>query len=332
MTAGEAIPYDRLLIATGANPISLPIPGIRTEGGIRTNGVVSFRTPSDAEKILEGECHGREVIIIGGGFIGLKLACHLKERGLEVTILEKEPKLAFRMFDLKTSRIVGKKLGESGIRVETGVEAAEVLSEKGWVSAVRLKDGRILPCQRIVEAVGVRPNVQWLAGSGIDLKGGIPVSERQETNVSGVYAAGDAAVTIDSITSERVSNATWPAATRQGTVAGVNMAGGSLRYIHNYALNALNLFGLRVMAAGHSYYDEEESGVRILLEERGEVYRKQVTRDGRLIGFILIGDTSGAGLLLSRIMRKEESLAQRGLPPNLGFRHGRLFGENVEAL
>ncbi len=320
ISSGEEVPYERLLIATGASPISLPIPGIRTEG------VGSFRTPSDAERILGGDCSGREVVIIGGGFIGLKLACHLRERGLGVTILEKELKLAFRMFDLKTSRIVAKKLEESGIPVETGVEVTQVLSEKGRVSAVHLKDGRSLPCHRLVQAVGVRPNVQWLAGSGIDLKGGISVSDRQETNVSGVYAAGDAAVTIDSITSERVSNATWPAATRQGIVAGVNMAGGSLRYVHNYSLNALNLFGLRVMAAGHSHYDEEESGVRILLEERGEVYRKLVTRDGRLIGFILVGDTSDAGLLLGRIMRREEHLAQRGLPPSLGYRHGLLFG------
>ncbi len=330
LTGGEEVPYDRLLIAAGASPISLPLPGI----GVK--GVASFRTLSDAEGILGVDRDGGNVVIIGGGFIGLKLACHLKERGLGVTILEREARLAFRMFDLKTSRTIEKKLRENGIPVETGVEAAEVLSEKGWVSAVKMKDGRILPCRRIVETVGVRPNIRWLAGSGIDLKGGIPVDERLETNVSGVYAAGDVAITVDSITSEKVNNATWPAATRQGTVAGTNMAGGRLDYIHNYAMNALNLFGLPVMAAGHSYV-EEGAGVRILSEERGETYRKMVIRDGRLIGFILIGDTSGAGLLLSLIKRKEAitRLAQdllssppiigRKLPPNLGFRHGRLF-------
>ena len=139
---------------------------------------------------------------------------------------------------------------------------------------------------------------------------------------SPIYAAGDVALTIDSISSERVNNATWPSATRQGTVAGTNMAGGTSAYVHNFAMNALNLFGLRVMAAGHSYYDDEGSGVVLLSEEREESYRKIVLRDGRLIGFILIGDTSGAGLLLSRMKRGGEG---SHLPPNLGYRHGLIF-------
>ena len=326
----QEISYDRLLIATGSVPLSLPIPGIKSKG------VTALRTLFDAEKIFEEGDNVKEVVIIGGGFIGLKLACHLKERGLGVTVFEKEPKLAARMFDLKASRLIEEKLREKGIWVETDVEVAEVLNEKEWVSKVRMKDGRIFFCQRVIEAVGVRPNTQFLVGSGIDLNGGVLVNERMETNVPGVYAAGDVTMTIDSITSERVNNATWPAATRQGTVAGWNMAGGNRTYIHNFTMNAINLFGLQVMAAGHAYFQEGPE-VDVSQEEREGCYRKIVVKTGRLIGFILIGDISGAGFLLN-LMKKKSHISfpsrdllshslslQHYLPPNLGYYHSILF-------
>jgi NAD(P)H-nitrite reductase large subunit len=222
------------------------------------------------------------------------------------------------------------------LRVETNVEVLEILNERGWVSGVRLKDGRLFPCQRVIEAVGVRPNIQFLAGSGIHLREGILVNECMETNLSGVYAAGDVAMTIDSITSEWVNNATWSAAARQGRVAGSNMAGGDQRYLHNFNLNSTDLFGLRVMAAGHPYH-ESQSGLNVFIHEGRESYRKVVIRDGRLIGFILIGDVSGAGFLVSLMKRGielsrdewDDLLSSRtsryDLPPHLGFDHGFLF-------
>ncbi len=332
LTEGHEIPYDRLLIATGASPISLPLAG--KEG----RGVNSLRHIRDAEAILQGDTDPREIVIIGGGFVGLKLACHLKERGIRVMVFEKEPRLAVRMFDQRVSGLVEEKLREGGIGVETGVEVTEILNNKGWVAGVRLKDGRTFSCQRVIEAVGVRPNIGFLTDSGISLKGGILVNERMETNVPGIYAAGDVAVTIDSITSESVNNATWPAATGQGKVAGWNMAGGERAYIHNFNLNAIDLFGLRVMAAGYPCPNDcSLPGLEIVTEEQKGFYRKIVFRNGRMIGFILVGEVSGAGFLLS-LMKKGDELppSHRGrlissqapsydLPPHFGFDHGFLF-------
>jgi nitrite reductase (NADH) large subunit len=315
------VDYDRLLIATGATPISLPIPGVNSKG------VACLRTVQDAEAILHESPAARNVVIIGGGFIGLKLACHLNERGLRVVVLERESRLAFRMFDLKASRMVEDRLRENGIEVEAGVEVAELIEENGMAAGVRMRDGRTFASQRVVQGVGVRPNIQWLTGSGIHLKGGIPVNSQTETNLAGIYAAGDVAITADSISSEWVNNATWPSATRQGIVAGTNMAGGSLAFIHNFAMNSLSLFGLRVMAAGHSYYEEGTGhGIDVHSEEGDGIYRKLVTKEGRLIGFILIGDVSGAGLLLSRMKRQDKiGSPGRRLPPNLGYCHGNIF-------
>ena len=203
---GEEMPFDRLLIGTGSSPISLPIPG----AGLK--GVHSIRQVSDADAILGAIPTLRQVLIIGGGFIGLKIASHLKERGIEVLILEKENRLAPRMFDGKASLFLVNLLGRKGIRVETGVEVEEILGKAGRVDAVKMKDRRILPGQMVIQSVGVRPNTAFLAGSGITLERGIPVNPRMETNVPGNYAAGDVAVALDSLTADKVNNATWPAA------------------------------------------------------------------------------------------------------------------------
>lgn len=324
---GEALAYDRLLLATGAAPITLPIPGIEAKG------VNALRHAADAAAILGKGVDIKAVMIIGGGFIGLKLACHLKARGLQVTVFEKESKLAARILDNQASFQIEKWLCQKEIGVETGVEVVEILDQRGWVSGVRMGDGRVIPCQSLVQAVGVRPNTQVLSGSPIEGATGVLVNDRMETSVPGVYAAGDVALTIDSISGERMNNATWPAATRQGTVAGFNMIGQRRKYIHNFPINALNLMGLRVVSAGHSYY-ETDSPMTVYKLKRGESYRKIVLHAGRLIGFLLVGDISGAGLLLGLMKRKikisskaKDLLKGRFsahdlLPPNLGHWHG----------
>ena len=329
LSSDEEIAYDRLLIAAGAVPLIPPIPGIRTKG------VCTFRTLADAEEILTSRRDMEQVCIMGGGFIGIKLACHLRERGLKVLVVEKEPRLASRIFDQGASDIVKEQIQRHGISVETCAGIAEVSNRDGWVSGVRLEDGRLFPAQILVVAVGVRPNTGFLNALIAGPRGGIPVDERMESPVPHVYAAGDVATTRDSLTSSPFSNAVWPAATRQGKVAGANMAGRCRRYVHNFNLNALNLYGLPVASAGHSL-EPKGDDIRIFQEEKGNEYRKIVLKSEVLIGFMLIGDTSSAGLFLSRMKRGNvignpaelfvrTGQAPSGLPPHMGFRHGSLW-------
>jgi nitrite reductase (NADH) large subunit len=185
----------------------------------------------------------------------------------------------------------------------------------------------------------VRPNTAFLDQPIAAPRGGIPVDERMATAVPNVYAAGDVATARDSLTALPFNNAVWPAATRQGKVAGANMAGRNRAYVHNFNLNALNLHGLQVTSAGHPCEQEgphEKDGIRVFQEEKQANYRKLVLRSGVLIGFILIGDTSPAGSLLSRMKRGDliadpaELLARGGDAPagafrNRGFRQGALW-------
>ena len=326
LSGGKTISYDRLLIATGASPILLPIPGYRT------GGVAALRTPPDAESILSVGPPIQRVVIIGGGFVGLKLAYHLHQRGVAVSLFEKEPKLAPRMLDLESSQWIEAMLRSHGITVETGMEVAEILSHREWVIGVRLKSGQVVSCERVIQAVGVRPNVSFLRGSGIEVEGGIVVNSHMETHLASVYAAGDVAMTLDSITGNRINNATWSAASRQGKIAGANMTGRREQCLHNFPLNALHLFDLQVSAAGCPSNTEEEAGERFMIDRiRG--YRKVVLKEGRMTGFILTGDVRAAGFLLSRMKRQVPLSATDGdpscplanekdLPSGLGFRHG----------
>jgi len=324
---GEEVPYDRLLIASGSSPISLPIPG----AGLK--GVHSIRQVSDADSILGTIPSPRRIVIIGGGFIGLKIASHLKDRGIEVLILEKESRMAPRMLDSQASLLLLDLLGRNGIRAEMGVEVEEILGKAGEVCAVRMRDDRIFPAQMVIQSAGVKPNIAFLDGSGIALEMGIPVNALMETNIPGVYAAGDVAVTVDSISGQKINNATWPAASRQGTVAGTNMAGGNVTYIHNLPLNSLHLCGTPIMAAGNS----SETQGQGLVEEGPDFYRKVLLQDGKITGFILIGKVSQAGFLLA-LMKKKEAvssadlmqdafLGRKLLPQGFGYRHGFLFAE-----
>lgn len=335
LSPGDDIGYDRLLIATGAVPVVPPIPGIRT------GGVCTFRTVADAEAILTARPGMEHICIMGGGFIGIKLACHLRDRGLKVSVFEKEPRLASRIFDQRASDIVQQRLRRHGIRVETGAGISEIVSRGGWVSGVRLEDGRSFPAEILVAAVGVRPNTAFVDPAIGATREGIPVDERMETVVPGVYAAGDAAMTIDSLSARACNNAIWPAATRQGRVAGANMAGRRRAYVHNFSLNALHLDGLQVTTAGHPC-EPAGDAVRVFAQGDGDDYRKWVVKAGRLIGFILIGDPAPAAFLLRRMKRGDllsdpadwfaaghtEPAASRA---NVGFSHGALWQGRAKA-
>ncbi len=235
---------------------------------------------------------------MGGGFIGIKLACHLQERGIRVAVFEKEPRLASRIFDQRASDIVREHLRGHGLTVETGTGIAEIASQDGWVSGVRLEDGRQFPAQILVAAVGVRPNTALLDAALGTTRGGIPVNERMETPLPHVYAAGDAVSTLDSLTAAPFNNAVWPAATRQGAVAGANMAGGHRTVRPQFQPERHEPLwpagGLRgpSLRAGEA---RKEMTSAFFRRRSADTYRKVILKAGVVIGFILIGDTSRAG-------------------------------------
>ncbi len=292
---GSTVEYDNLLIATGSKAV---IPTIK---GVSRPGVYTCISSRDALKISRTAEWAEEAVVIGAGLIGLQAANGLYRRGLRITIIEKLPYLLPLMIDEVAARILENHLREAGIGVRVDQNALEILGKGPRVKGVVLESGEVIPCQMVIMAAGVTPNVDFLQGSGIAINRGILVDEHQQTSIPGVYAAGDVAETVDRLSGERVINAIWPEALYQGEVAGLNMIGVPAIYEGSLAMNVTTVLGLSMASLGLWNARGEPYRIEARVDEDLKVYRKLVFQDGRLIGALLSGRIDEAGILHAMI-------------------------------
>ncbi|MFL5685804.1 MAG: NAD(P)/FAD-dependent oxidoreductase [Chloroflexota bacterium] len=219
----ERIRFDRLLIATGATPRRLDVPGGRLEG------IETLRTMADADRIREQAEEADAIVVIGGGWIGSEVAASLRELGRDVTlILPRQNPL---------EHVLGSGLGaiyrgaheEHGVKLITGTTATG-FDGRERVTAVRTDDGRTVPADLVVAGVGAAPRVELAAEAGIAIENGILVDERLETSASGIFAAGDVANAMHPHYGRRLRIEHWDNAKRQGRTAAANMLGRAKPY------------------------------------------------------------------------------------------------------
>jgi 3-phenylpropionate/trans-cinnamate dioxygenase ferredoxin reductase component len=223
LAGGERIAYDGLLLATGAEPKRLPIPGADLEG------VLYLRSVADSDALRARLERGGSVVVVGGGWIGCEVAASARQSGLEVTVIEPQ--------SLPLAGVLGPELGavyrdihaDNGVRLRlgTGVSAFE---GSGAVERVRLADGSAVDCDFVVVGVGVRPRTQLAERAGIAVGDGILVDERLATDAPGVFAAGDVASALHPFYGERVRVEHWATALEQGPHAARAMLGGTAPY------------------------------------------------------------------------------------------------------
>ncbi|SNS25453.1 Pyridine nucleotide-disulphide oxidoreductase [Humidesulfovibrio mexicanus] len=290
---GETVKYDRLLIATGGIPFVPPIPGVKGED------IYSFTTLAHAQTLIELSAKIKRAVVIGGGLIGLKAAESLHDRGVSVTILELAPRILSGGFDEKAGALAANRLKKVGIEVNCGVTAKEIQrTAEGRVKGVLLTDGRFLECDVVVVAIGVVPHSQLAKDAGLKVERGIMVDDRLMTSAKDVYAAGDVAQAKDQLTGEHRVVPIWPNAYNQGYACGRNMAGAKLPYQGGLPMNSISFYGLPTISVGVVNPPEDDASfeVHALLDEAKEAYRKLVFRDGRLVGYVLVGDIDKGGM------------------------------------
>jgi NAD(P)H-nitrite reductase large subunit len=291
---GQRLPWDRLLLATGGTPI---VPSME---GLNLRGVHTFITIDDARRMDQALREGaRRVVVIGGGLIGCSLTNALLRRGgVEVTVVELREHILTTMMDSHASQEVENRLRELGVRLLLGRTVARILpSDDGErVRGVVLDNGEEVPCDLVGVAVGVRPRVELAKGTPIQVNRGFVVNTRMETSVPGVYACGDAVEAFDPIYGTHRVIAIWPNAYMGGRTAGLNMAGVSREYNSFTAMNAFSYFDL-ALASGGMFDPEPGSPCQVLKVVEGGVYKKVVLRDGRVVGFIFMGDIQQAGVV-----------------------------------
>jgi NADPH-dependent 2,4-dienoyl-CoA reductase/sulfur reductase-like enzyme len=236
LDSGEQMPFDRLLVATGSRPDRPPIPGVRSPG------VHPCWTLEDARHIMALAQPGARVVQIGAGFIACIIMQALAARGVKLTVVEMADRMVPRMMGPIAGGMIKDWCIAKGVEVFTGARVDGI--EPGRPLRVTLSNGRQLEADLVISATGVKPSIGFLEDSGIHCLAGVLTDARMQTNVPGIYAAGDCAEAFDKITGRTLVSAIQPNASDQARVAAINMAGLHAELPGVTQINVLDTLGL----------------------------------------------------------------------------------------
>jgi len=255
----EELPYDSLIIATGASAFTPPIKGREKQG------VLPLRTIEDGQRIDQAIREGaKRAVVMGAGLIGLETAVALQERGLQVTVVEMLPQVLPAMLDADMAKIVQEMLEQKGIRILTNKPVEEFLGAEKVTGIVA--GGEQINADLFVSAFGVRANTQLAVDAGIALGETrlIKTNARMETNVKDVYAVGDCAESIHIVTQRPTVQQLGTVAVRQGKVAGINAAGGYATFPGVVGSAVTELYNMQIGATGLTETAAKRAGIEVI--------------------------------------------------------------------
>ncbi len=292
----EKVRYRRLLIASGGRPI---VPAICLAGG--GNGIYPVRSLTVARAARDWLPDHLQVVILGGGLVGVKTAAHLAGYNISVTLIEKENQLLPQALSAEASALVETELRAKKIRLLLGSTVEDINLHQGAINGVQV-NGEWVPCQTLFVAAGSVPEVAFLKDSGLLEDGRLEVSASLQTKDENIFAGGDA-VTI--VNNGLFTPWTWPQAMVQGSLAAANLYAPSVSSLRSLSrVNCMNLNGLSfavigipVAGAKRSVYSRPEAGI----------FRELFHVDGRIVGGALLGDISNAGRLHSMMNSGEQA-------------------------
>jgi NAD(P)H-nitrite reductase large subunit len=238
---GSQIPYDRLLLSTGATASMPEVPGVELEG------VVKLDNMEDADRIFKNARKARTAVVIGGGITALELAEGLAVIGIQVHYFLRGERYWSSVLDEVESKIVENRLIQNGIKINYYTELEEILGKNGKVTGLiarQLQTRLQLDCQMVAFAIGIKPRADLAVQSGLKTQRGVIVDEGLHTSKIDIFAAGDVAQVYDRLSGEYLLDSLWRPAIEQGWIAGLNMAGGNYTYEKKYPFNVTRLGGL----------------------------------------------------------------------------------------
>ena len=287
---GERVGYDKLLIATGSHTWIPPAENLN-----KAQNVIGFRNIGDIEVLKEAAKTAKHIVVMGAGLVGLDCACGFLELGVKVTLVEMAGWLLSKQLDQRAAKTYQDAFEKEGVAQYYGVGIAKaVLDEEGLVTEVILTDGKTLPCDYVVVTAGVRANVEFLEGSGLELsRFGLVYDASGQTSDPDIYGAGDVSGT----------SPIWPAAVKQGIIAASNMAGVERKQTDFFASKStMNFLGIPSMSLGDVNGDGPDLTVEVREDKKS--YKKIVHKHGRIVGAILQGDLAYGGILQQLIAHK----------------------------
>ncbi len=290
LDSGETLVFDTLLIATGSNPARAPIPGIDLPG------VHSCWTLADARAIQARATRGARVLQMGAGFIGCIIMEALAARGVALSVVEMGDRMVPRMMGPVAGGMIRQWCEAKGVQVFTGTRVEAITQGKDNTLDVRLSNGQTFNVDLVISATGVKPSIGFLENSGVRCLQGVLTDEHMQTNVPGIYAAGDCAEAFDKVSGTTVVSAIQPNAAEQARVAALNMAGQRTELKGVTQINVLDTLGLISASFGnwqgvpggeHAELTDLAEGRHLSLQFKGDV----------LVGCNSVGWTEHVGVM-----------------------------------
>ena len=291
--SNQEIPYDRLLVATGSRSFIPPMKGADKKG------VFALRTIQDARNIVAWSKNIQKVVLIGGGLLGLEAGNALRNLGKKLTVVEFFPRLLPRQLDVAGGGRLQTMMEGMGFSFRLGAKTQEIKGEDR-VSGVLLEGGELLQAAMVIVSAGVRPALELAKALNLDHDKGVKVDEEMKTSQPGIYAAGDVAEF------KGIPYGIWTAATEQGQIAGINMAGGNALYKGTVMANTLKVVGVDLASAGNIDVEHNLES-KVLTDQK--VYKKIVLENDQIVGCIMLGDTKGF-TKITKLMSEKQNVSQ----------------------
>mgnify|MGYP001792854916 CR=1 FL=1 len=289
---GDVLSYDKLMFGTGSNPFIIPLPGHDLDG------VIAYRDLEDTEQMM-ALSEGSKVVVIGGGLLGLEAAAGMAARGVDVTVVHIMGHLMERQLDEAAGYLLRKALVDKGITVKCAANSKEILGDNGHVRALLLDDGTELPCDLLVMAVGIRPNVKLAQDAGLAVGKGIHVDDQMITSDENVLAVGEC------VEHNGALFGLVAPLYDQAKVAAQTLLGQEAQFVQKEISTKLKVTGCDLFSAGDFADGEGREDIVFRDPTRG-VYRRLVLENNAVIGAVMYGDTADSNWFFGLIKDKTD--------------------------
>lgn len=291
------IAYDRLFLGMGGNPFIPPF--MPTEWH---KGIFTFHTLADANKILDYVAgnHVAKAVIIGAGLSGIECADVLQKKGIDITIVERQPRILHQFLNNDSAQFLVERIQEGKGRVFDGQTVVAIQGDLSKVTGVQLASGQLLEADLVILATGIRPNIQIAQNAGIvSVPQGVLVNQYMQTSIPDIYAAGDLIAITNTLTGEVMTSSTWPDAMLQGIHAAQAMVGQPKPYLGAAIIASSAFFGLNFAQAGLC---EPQNGDQVIVKKEIDYCHRFILRNGALKGFSVLGNAHNLGMLRKMIL------------------------------
>lgn len=291
LSSGEILTYDKLLIATGSHPFMPPIENFRV-----AKNVVGLKSLEDCRKIREIAREAKNIVVVGGGLIGVDALTGLLHYDADLTLVEMQNHILPLQLDQHTANTYQKIFSERGVTqyYNNGVINSDTDAE-GNITRIHLKTGEIIPADLVIVAAGVRANIEFLKESKIEVnKFGLVIDTKGKTNIDNIYGAGDVTGLMP----------IWPVAVKEAIIAASNMTGKERIFDDFFCSKCtMNFFGIPTLSLGVVEPPDDTFEVDIDMDINGN-YKKIIHKNGKIYGGLLQGDIGYAGILTQLIKEK----------------------------